>query len=58
MRQTKNKKNSINSMLQYDHVVRKDCFLVFTASWFPYVILCANLMTVQTNRGKAPHTCK
>ena len=30
----------------------------YTASWFPYVILCPNLMTVQFSKGKVPHTRK
>ena len=30
----------------------------FTASQFPYVILCLNLMTVQTSKGKVTHTYK
>ena len=51
-------KNSINSILQYDHVVQKDCFVVFTASRFQYVVLCLNLMTMQISKGKVPHTHK
>ena len=51
-------KKIINSILQYGHVFRKDYLVVFTASQFPYVILCTNLMTVQITRGKARHTCK
>ena len=34
--------------MQYDYVVRKYCFVVFTTLRFPYVILCLNLMTVCT----------
>ena len=51
-------KSSTNSILQYGHVLRKYCFVVFTASQFPYpyVILCPNLMTVQNSKGKAPQT--
>ena len=45
-------------ILQYGHVVRKDCFLVFTASQFPHVILCPNLITVETTKGKVPHIYK
>ena len=48
-------KNSINTVLQYGHVVRKDYFGVFTDSRIPYVILFLNLMTVQTSKGKVPH---
>ena len=32
--------------------------MVFTVSQFPYVTLCPNLMTVQTSKGKIPHTYK
>ena len=39
-------KKSINSIKKFGHVARKDCFVVFTASQFPYVILCPNLMAV------------
>ena len=39
-------------------VFRKDCFMVFTTSRSPYVILCHSLMTVQTSDGKVPHTYK
>ena len=49
-------KNSINSILQYVYVVRKDCFVVFTASRFPYVILRPNFMTAQSSKGKVPRT--
>ena len=45
-------------ILQYGHIVRKDFFLVFTASRFPHVILCPNLITVETNKGKVPHIHK
>ena len=34
------------------HVVRGYCFVIYTALQFPYVILCPNLMTVQTSQGK------
>ena len=40
--------------IKYDRVVRKYCFSVFTALRFPYVILCSNLMTVQSSKGKVP----
>ena len=53
-----NLKKSINSILRYGCVFRKDCFVIFTAWRNPYVILSPNLMTVQTSKGKAPHTCK
>ena len=52
------KKKQKNSVLQYGHAVRKDCFVTFTTSGFSYVILCPSLMMVQTSKGKAPHTCK
>ena len=42
-------KSSINSILQYGHLVQKDCFEVFTTSQFPYVILSPNLVMVQTS---------
>ena len=58
MRLTENKKKSINSVLQYGHVVRKHAFVIFTASRFPYVYLCLNLMTVQTSKGKVSHSSK
>ena len=47
-------------MMQYNHcyVIQKNCFVVFTASRFPDVILCKNLMTMQTSKGKVPHTYK
>ena len=51
-------KNLINSILQYGHLVRKDCFVVCTASQFPYLILRPNLMIVQTSKGKVPHSHK
>ena len=51
-------KKSINSVLQYGHVVRKDGFVIFTASRFPHVYLCPNLITVQTSKGKVSHTYK
>ena len=38
-------KNSINSIFQYTHVVRKGCFVAFTALQLPYEILCLDLMT-------------
>ena len=44
--------------MRYGCVFRKDCFVIFTAWRNPYVILSPNLMTVQTSKGKAPHTCK
>ena len=58
MKLTQNKQNSINSILQHGHVAQKDYFVVFTASRFSYLILCANSTMVSTNRGKEPHTCK
>ena len=36
----------------------KRFFVVFTASRFPYVILCPNLITVRASKGKTPHTYK
>ena len=35
-----NKNDSINSVLQYGRVVNKNCYVVFPASGFPYLILC------------------
>ena len=52
------KKESINSILQYGHIDKKYCFVVLTASQFPYVILCLNLMTFQTSKEKVLHTHK
>ena len=43
----RNQNEVINWILQYGHVVWKDCFAVFTASWFQYNMLCPNLVTVQ-----------
>ena len=40
MRPTQNKNDSINSILQYSCVIGKDCCVVFSASGFPYSILC------------------
>ena len=48
--ETDSKKKSV---LEYGRGVSKDCFVVFTASQFPYVILCPNLIIVQT--GQVPH---
>ena len=45
-------------ILQYDHDVRKFCFVIFTALRFPYVVICPNLMTVQTSKGKVPYIYK
>ena len=39
-RLTQNQNDSINSILQYSRVVRKDCCVVLSASGFPYLILC------------------
>ena len=47
---TRNKKTQY---LQYGGVVSKDCFVVFTAAQFPYVILCPNSMIVKTEQ--VPH---
>ena len=47
MRLTHNRSNSINSILYHGHVVRKSCHVVSTASFFPYVMLCLNVMTVK-----------
>ena len=35
-----NKNDSINSILQYGRIVNKNCYVVFLASGFPYLILC------------------
>ena len=53
-----NLKKSINSILRYGCVFRKDCFVIFTAWRNPYLILSPNLMPVQTSKGNAPITCK
>ena len=37
---TQNKNDSINSILQYDRVVDKNCCVVFPTSEFPYFNLC------------------
>ena len=37
---TQNPNESVNSILQYGRVVGKDCCVVFSASRFPYLILC------------------
>ena len=39
-RLTQNQNNSINSKLQYTHVVGKYCCVVFSALGFPHLILC------------------
>ena len=38
-RLTQNQNESVNSILQYGRVVRKDCCVVFSASGFQYLIL-------------------
>ena len=40
IRMTKNKNDSINSILQHGRVVGKNCCVVFPSSGFPYLILC------------------
>ena len=42
-RLTHDQNDSINSILQYGRVVGKDCCVVFSASEFPYLILCPRL---------------
>ena len=37
---TQNRNDSINSIMQYDRLVDKNCCVVFPASGFPYLILC------------------
>ena len=37
---TQNKNDSINAILQYGHVVDKNCCVVLLTSGFPYLILC------------------
>ena len=39
-RLTQTQNDLINSILQYGCVVGKDCFVVFSASGFPYLIPC------------------
>ena len=36
---TRNKNDSINSILQHGRVVGNNCFVVFPTSRFPYLIL-------------------
>ena len=48
------RKDKKESILQYDHVARKYCFVTFTALQLTYVILCTNLMMMQTIKGKVP----
>ena len=38
-RMTRNKNDSINSLLQHGRVVGNNCFVVFPTSRFPYLIL-------------------
>ena len=47
MKLSQNQNESINSILEHGHVVRKDYFVLSAASLFPYVILCRNLLVVQ-----------
>ena len=42
-------KSPISSILSNGQLVWKDCFVVFTALWFPYVILSPNLVIVQAS---------
>lgn len=44
---TQNQNEAISSFLQYGHIVWKDCFVVFTGSWFPNIMLCPNLMKMK-----------
>ena len=39
-RLTQNQNDPINSILQYDRVAGKDCWVVFSASGYPFLILC------------------
>ena len=39
-RLAQNQNDSITSVLQYGRVVGKDCCVEFSASGFPYLILC------------------
>ena len=39
-RLTQNQNDPINSLLKYGCVTGKDCSVVFSASGFPYLILC------------------
>ena len=45
-------------MMCDEHVVRGYCFVIYTVLQFPYVILCPNLMTVQTSQVKVPQIYK
>ena len=50
-------KKSIKAMIQYGHPVRKDSSeTVFTASLFPHVILCPNLLVLQASKKKLAYT--
>ena len=40
MRMSQNQNNSKNAILQYGRVVKKDYCAIFSASRFPYMILC------------------
>ena len=55
MRLTQNQKAQYRIMVT---LLEKNYFAVFTASRFPHVILCPDLMTVQISKGKAPHIYK
>ena len=48
---TQNENDSINSLLQYGRVVDKNCCAAFSASGFPYLILCPRQC-----KGKVPTT--
>ena len=39
-RPTQNQNDSINSIRQYGPVIGQDCCVIFSASEFPYMILC------------------
>ena len=39
-RLTQNQNDPINSILQYGRVAGKDCWVVFSASGYPFLILC------------------
>ena len=39
-RMTQNKNDPINSIPQYGRLVDKNCYVVYTTSGFPYLILC------------------
>ena len=58
MKKKQLRKDKKEFILLYDHVILNYCFVLFTTLQFPYSILCPNLMTVQTGKGKVSYICK